>query len=182
MMVRRCSSRWQRQPLLSLHTQGRRQARRYFSIISPPSDPPHLPQSSPSPVSSSLRTMTNTEIMEIHLKYLTDVALEKNNPEKHPFLVDFDEVEFMRGVSQAFENINEVLADKKFQIYTQGSVCLLLSVPSSQLCSLGNCIHQKVQSICPRSHHQKHFQFSKLLERSLQQIRSWRDTILRAKS
>jgi hypothetical protein len=68
----------------------------------------------------SLKSLKNTEIIQIHGKYLTDLALLKLTNEKHPFLLDFDEDEFMRGVNDAFENINNVLVDKKFQLFTQG--------------------------------------------------------------
>jgi hypothetical protein len=64
--------------------------------------------------------MKNSEIVDIHHRYLIQVTTDQIQMKNHPFLIHFDEKEFLQGVHDALEQINEVLADQRFQLYAEG--------------------------------------------------------------
>jgi hypothetical protein len=69
------------------------------------------------PCTNSLK---NSEIIAIHHRYLIQVTTNQIAMKDHPFLVNFNEKEFFQGVNDALEQINEVLADQRFQLFAEG--------------------------------------------------------------
>ena len=88
-----------------------------------------------------MNSLTNKQLWETHLNYLQQCqcpspsshslsqqeeeeedeqsSLSQKRINDHPFLVDFNQKEFLIGVKQAFERISESLSSKNFQEFVQ---------------------------------------------------------------